>query len=1056
MMSQPDLDIKELILLHLKMYEKKKSSENERSDKVPLHLSESSIADSINKNPTEVSEALQELQTERLIEPSVEKIRGKDRKRRVYSLSDQGSEKVSKLWKEIKRESIKVETGSGQKEIRLEELDTYIGKKDAFASALSKLDQEGVLDLSDMNEKDKETFVGRKEELEELADELDDVKRKGSRVLFIEGEAGVGKTTLINEFKPFALKEDFDFLHGGCYSDISEPFLPFKEAFEDYMENESEEDVSPLSFIGAPKGPEIEDKKMFDAQRQATFHKTTQEIKKIVSQNPLVIFLDDMHWTDQATLQILGYIVDNLQEESILFICTYRPEDVEEGHPLKEMIHRLKRRDLSEKLTLSPLGERATRDIIVDETGVSKKHIPERFVKTIHHKTDGNPLFVKEYMNEMIERGAIEPEGRAFPVSVEDMDVPDVVLSVIERRVDRLDDKTKKVLELGSIIGEEIPFSLLLKTSSMDEFDLLDHIDVLTENRLWHESIEGGRFYFHHDLIRDAVYHALMDRKRRVYHKKVAENIREVYSEDIEQKYLPLARHYERAKEFKQALDHYLKAGKKAEGVYAHEDAIECYKQALSVGEQLSEEDVKEEGREKIIETLEELGNAFQIIGKGGKAVETYRRALRKVERSQKEADLHRKIAEVREKEAEYDKGLERCEKGMKAAERDAEEVVELLNTKGWIFFRKGSYDEAEKFLNEGMEIAEEVGNEKLIAETLHKLGSVHFGKGDYERALEHLKEALSIRKSIGDEAGMAKSINNIGTVYWNKGDLDKALQLFKQSLELERKIGNKQGIAQSLNNIGTIYWNKGELDRALENYEKSREISKEIGDEAGIANTLHNMGLIHYNKGDLEKALQDYKRSVEIKENIGDKEGLTGSLTGIGDVYAEKEEFEKAEENYWKSIEICSEIGNKVELVSNHTGLGEVKIEKENMEDALRHAKQAVELSTELGMKNKEGMSRRVLGTVYREKGDLEKAVEEFKEAMKTLHGIGSQVEKAKATYEYAHTFKEKDEDSLAEGYFSNALESFEKMGMGLWKERCEEALAELDTNGFQKNKKE
>ncbi|MEF8873759.1 MAG: BREX system ATP-binding domain-containing protein [Candidatus Thermoplasmatota archaeon] len=1036
-MSSVRQDAQELVILHLGRYDESVES---KGNKIPFALTESGMSRKLGKEQSKISSALQELQDQGFVVSTNKKVRGKSRDRNVYFLSEKGLEEEERVREELKEEKIKVDTANDRHRIALENIDDYVDTETPLVTAAANLDEDRVLDVSKLGKSEEEDiFVGRQEELEKLEELVEEVKKNGSLILFIEGEAGVGKTTLINEFKPYALEERFDFLSGGCYSDISEPFLPFKEAFEEFMGKRSEKEFSFLSFLAAPDGLEVENKKMFDAQRQATFYKTTQDVKKIASTNPLVVFLDDMHWTDQATLQILGYMAENLREEEILFICAYRPENISDDHPLKEIIHRSKERKVSEKLELSPLDKSATREIIENEAGVEK--IPEELVRKIHQKTDGNPLFVKEYTREMKEKeGFVSEEGLE---AVEGMSIPDVVRNVIERRVDRLDDDARKVLELGSVIGEEIPFPLLSHASPLDEFDLLDRIDVLTGEGLWREAMGEEKFYFHHDVIRDAVYRGMMERKKRVYHRKVAESIREIHSDRIEEKYLPLAKHREGCKEYEKALDLYFKAGKKAEEVYAHEDAIDRYERALTVGDKLPKREIEE----KVVETLEELGNAYEIIGKDEDAVERYRSALNKSRDDRKQAELHRKIAEVHEKEGRYDEGLERCKKGLDLLKEDCDEKVEILNVKGWIFFRKGDYDKAKKFLMQGRKIAEQQGNEKLTAKALHKLGSIHYREGNYDKALAHLKDALDIRETIGDEKGMAKSINNIGTVHWYKGELDSALELFQDSLEIERKIGNKAGIGQSLNNIGAVYWDKGELDKALDNYERSLEIKEEIGDSVGIANTLHNTGLIYYSKGELDAALDSYERSLEIKEDIGDKEGRAISLTGIGDVYREEGNIEKAEEKYKESLEICSDLGSDLDSIEDHCGLALTSLEKENYERAIRHARNAVDISANIGMKGKEGMSHRILGVVYREKGELNKAVEEFKDAMKMLDETGNRAEKAKATYEYALLFKERGEKGIAEGYVKSALESFEKSGMGPWAEKCEQALQDLGT---------
>ncbi len=168
-------------------------------------------------------------------------------------------------------------------------------------------DIEGSHKTNTIDVEQNDIFVGRSEELKKLKSLAEEVKKGNCRTVFIAGEAGIGKTTLVNEFKHFAVNNGFSFLVGTCHGETADPYLPFKEAFNRYLE---EEDYSDGSFAMMPveRSMDIEDKKMFDAEREATFYETTENVKDIARETPLAVFIDDIQWADQASLDILGYM----------------------------------------------------------------------------------------------------------------------------------------------------------------------------------------------------------------------------------------------------------------------------------------------------------------------------------------------------------------------------------------------------------------------------------------------------------------------------------------------------------------------------------------------------------------------------------------------------------------------------------------------------------------------------------------------------------------------------------------------------------------------------
>ena len=177
--------------------------------------------------------------------------------------------------------------------------------------------------------------------------------------------------------------------------------------------------------------------------------------------------------------------------------------------------------------------------------------------------------------------------------------------------------------------------------------------------------------------------------------------------------------------------------------------------------------------------------------------------------------------------------------------------------------------------------------------------GASWYLRGDYPRAFSCYSSSLEICEQSGDRKGIAQSLNNIGLIYVNQGDYPRALAYYTRSLKIDETFGDQKGIAQSLNNIGIIYNNQGDYPMALEYFTRSLQIKEQIGDQKGVAASLNNIGIVYQDEGDYPKALEYHTRSLDIKKEIGDQMGMAPSLHNIGIIYKNLGEFSTGNEGY-------------------------------------------------------------------------------------------------------------------------------------------------------------
>ena len=1020
---------KELILLYLKNYD-----EYRESDEAPYGVSLPGIASAIGKKRDDISDMLGILEEDGLIERRTSSVRGRKRKRNVFYLTKKGMDREHEIRNKIKEENVKINLRGEIKEIKLAQIDDYIEQEDPIVKTLSRMEKGDIVDLSEQSVKE-DVFVGRDQEMKLLCDKLNEVRGSGSITTFISGEAGVGKTRLVSEFKRYALEEGVDFLAGTCLSEAVDPYLPFKEAFDEYLNKEVENVDNRIAFLGTYKSREASSKKVFDAEREATYYETTEYIRNISMKNPLVVFLDDVQWIDHASAQILNYMTYKLNSAPVLFICAYRPEDLRERKAILEVFRHMKSSYPQVwEMHLSPLDKDSTEEVI--HGLLQTQNIPDDYVEMIHEKTNGNPLFVKECVKHMLEEDMIDPEECRFP-RPEMISVPDIIQHVIKHRIDRLDERSKKILEVGSVIGDVIDFSLLSEIVDIGTFDLLDCIDILFSTGLLQESPDEEKLFFHHSITRDTVYNGLRGIKKRLIHGKTAECMESLYPDEMEDLYPTLAYHYDRADELEKALDYYFKAGERAKKIYAHENAIEMYEKGLMMAEKIDDSQTKE------LDIKEELSEIYWILGDYEKSREYLQSIQTKDIDPYRKCKVYRKLSRTWLVQGDLDKAQEMIDMGLDVIEDQEEfkpELCKLLSFKGWAKMDMGEHDKAVKLFQEQREISENIGEEKLIGRAHHDLGTIFYTKGKTDSAKNHLERAIEIWKDIDDEQNLVSSLNNLGLVMMYNGEWDKAREYFEENLKNNNEMGDILGKSISLNNLGDIYRETGNLEKALEYFNRAKSIQEKIGDKNGAAGSVTNIGITYYLKGELDKALELHEKSLETFNEGNNTFRMAWVLYSMGDIFIEKDRLEKANERLKKANELYKKMGEEGERAATETSLSTISLKRGNIEEAEEKVLKALDRVKGKSIKTVEGRCRLVLSKIYREKASWDEAHVELDKAKELLEGTVT--EYPKALYELGMLYQSQGDDSSAQEYFESAKEIFQRSGMELWYDKCQDAI--------------
>ncbi len=346
--------------------------------------------------------------------------------------------------------------------------------------------------------------------------------------------------------------------------------------------------------------------------------------------------------------------------------------------------------------------------------------------------------------------------------------------------------------------------------------------------------------------------------------------------------------------------------------------------------------------------------------------------------------------------------------------EEDVEGRLASFEALGSVYRLMGDYERGLESYRSALELAQE---KKKRAEILARIGGVHYSGGDYDESMSSFTEALGYAEEEGSMEE-ALALRGIGNVHLARGDYDRALEYYERSLVMSEKMGDEKGIGGTLNCIGVVHSSRGDCDRALEYYERSLAMSEKIGDRAGIMTTLNNIGVVHHTRGDCDRALEYYERSLAIKEKIGDQERIAATLNNIGEVHRVRGDYDRALEYFERSLAIRENIGDQAGIGGTLSNIGVVHHNRGEDDRALKYYGRAVVISERIGNQEYLGEHLHNIGIVHKERGDYDQALGYFRKGLSIWEKLEVQWEICNTYCEIAEVHLEKRELEKAQEF--------------------------------------
>jgi DNA-binding CsgD family transcriptional regulator len=611
------------------------------------------------------------------------------------------------------------------------------------------------------------SFVGRRKPLARLRAALDRAGEGLAGVLLVGGEAGVGKTRLLAEIIDLARREGRWVLVGGCVdvSEVSLPYAPVVEALRNLVRELGTERL--LETVGGDRAglarllPELtgpldgQDPAGEQASSQARLFDLVLRLLERLSLTvpdgggsgrPVLLALEDMHWADRSTLDLLTFLTRNLSDHGVLLVATYRSDELHRRHPLRPVLAELDRSGRVERIELA----RFTHDEVVEQlTGILGEPPSSELVEDVWCRSEGNPFFAEELV-----AAARAGSTRVLPPTLRD---------ILLARLEHLPEAAQHVLRVAAASGYRVDHRLLAAVAGLPIAQLLEALRLAVTNQVLVPDDLGEAYTFRHALVQEALYGELLPGERTAMHTAFAEAItarRELAANPA----AALAHHWYRAHELARALPAAVEAGKAAQRAYAFAEAQQLYERALSLWDK-----VPEAAAVLAIDRVTLLDKAAQCAYLAG----DYERAHALTNKAIGEVDedgdpsraglLHARLGRYRWFLGRRD-ALDAYERALALVPpTPSPERARVLAAYGTALMLASRYAESKPVCEQAIEVARKVGARAAESDALNTLGcDLVEGFGEIEEGLDCLRKALALAEEVGGIDEQSRAWGNL------------------------------------------------------------------------------------------------------------------------------------------------------------------------------------------------------------------------------------------------------------------------------------------------------
>lgn len=648
-------------------------------------------------------------------------------------------------------------------------------------------------------------FVGRDAERADLRRPVRSAIAGHGGVVLVSGEPGVGKTRLIEEVATEAENRRMRVLVGHCVEmEGVTPYLPFVEILEAALISprspavyrEALGELAPeIARLVPGLGRFFPDLALPlelppEQARRYLWDSVAEFLRRISQAGSLLLVLEDLHWGDESTFHLLGYLAPLVAEMPVLIVASYRDTEVGPAHPLAPTLQELTRRRLAERISLSRLSPT---DVTTMVTGLAEQAPPAALIDVIQSETEGNPFFVEEVYLHLLESGALfDTEGRfKTRIEVDEVDVPETVRLVIGIRLQRLSRTTRDVLLAAAISGRVFDPEVVRRVADLPGDELARAYEEAESAHLISPTrADPNRSAFVHELIRQTLLAEASLSRRQSLHAATTAAIEEVYVDTIGDHAADLVHHLSRSGSpaSTSRLAHYLVvAGDRAVQAAAFEDGVDYFHRALAI--------VEDTELDRRAELQERLAMAQRSVGDWDDALVTMDQSLELYERLGRREDVGRICSSVVYQlawAARFEEAMAVAQRGMQVlGDLPNPDRARLLAVTGWVLGLAGDHDGAAATFDQARRLTEELADERARADVLHMETAHHMGYVEFEEGADSGLQAADVLEREGSLWDLCSVCAFVAYQLGTMGRRDEAVATASRVSAIARRIGH-------------------------------------------------------------------------------------------------------------------------------------------------------------------------------------------------------------------------------------------------------------------------
>jgi tetratricopeptide (TPR) repeat protein len=915
-------------------------------------------------------------------------------------------------------------------------------------------------------------FTGREGEMARLRQAVDSAVSGEGRIAIVVGEAGLGKSRLLRELRRELERAKVGLIQGRCdASESGTTYLPFIEVLRGWLAAGRNEPISLDTITAVARlrelGPELEEFLPLylhllgipsaeyrvprhlhgEHYRLAMQEALAAFVSLVARRQPVALLLEDWHWADESSDGVLQQVAELASGLPLLVVLTCRPRGagirLPNSRALEDSAHLM--------LVLNPLNAAASSSMLQSILGV--KTVSPQVVDLIHERAGGNPFFLEEITQSLLEEGALQLENDTAVLvpAAEHLQLPNTVQGVIRARLDRLDRRTREVLRLAAVVGRE--FTRVILEHSMDPARLPHAIQALKAAGVIQQVrvVPEPTYRFKHVLTQEVASGSLLEHQRKELHGKVGAAIEAVYHDGLDEHLTRLVDHFSRAERWPKAVHYALQAAARFNALSQYPESLEILERAQSWLLRMPDDTERREAlvdilfrQERLCETLGLRARQERIIDELVGLLESSNQLDRLAEAYQRQGDLSTLLRRYDHAEAVLQKALELDRRlGDPLAERN------LLRSMGLLRWHQGRDQEALDAIEAALAIDREQGDREgevgewanlgivlrgmgepergrialeaaldssgdlasggseayasdmfyKRAYILHSLANVYRELGDDDRALEYLAQARELTAEKRLPIQLSYHLTSTAHIYLRRGMVEESLGLYREAVELTRKAKFVPGLAQALRFLGEVLHGLGQDEEALAPLKEAAALFAQLRDPATEASLWTSVGRVQEGCGNLQDALAAWGKSRALYDQTPDRQGELQALEGLARVarrFLPEPSF--ALGYYAEALTLAERLEEEAKMGQLHNAMGIIEWERGRYDQAREHYQEGLRIFRDLGNTTDAALMLASLGVTLDAMGRRVEARRCLEESCELHRASGNRVAEAKA----------------------------------------------------------